>query len=55
MSSKKEIYGEVPDRLEGDASVVNEALADLGSSFSNKINGPVKDTRRVEYDPEDGK
>jgi hypothetical protein len=53
--SKKEIYGEVPDRKDGDSKVVNEALSDLSSCYSNKINGEVKDGRTSEYDPENGK
>jgi hypothetical protein len=49
------IMGQVPE-LGGQASkALSEALDDLGDSFSNKINGPVDDKRRVEYDPEDGK
>jgi hypothetical protein len=53
--SKKEIYGEVPDKDNGDSGVVSEALTDLSKSFSNKINGPVKGGKNVEYDPENGK
>ena len=53
--AEKDIYGAVPD-LKGQASkALSQAMDDLDDSFSNKINGPVDDKRRVEYDPEEGK
>lgn len=53
--AEREIYGKVPE-LQGDAkSALKDAMGDLGDSFSNKINGPVKDSRDSEYDPEEGK
>lgn len=44
------IYGAVPDA--GVDAVVSEAMADLGSSESNKVNGPIK-TKDTQY-PEEG-
>lgn len=53
--AKEDIYGTVPD-LKGDASkALSDAMADLGSSFSNKINGSVTEKEDVRYDPENGK
>jgi hypothetical protein len=50
--AERDIYGKVPDPPK---EVISQALDDLDDSFSNKINGPVDDKRRVEYDPETGK
>lgn len=48
MADKK-IYGEhTGDDGAGDA--ISEAMKDLGSSFSNKINGPVSDSRVAKID-----
>jgi hypothetical protein len=53
--SGKAIYGQVPE-LGGQAEkALSDAMKDLDDSFSSKINGPVKDKRDVEYDPEEGK
>lgn len=37
------------------AGVLKDAMDCLDDSFSNKINGTVKDSRTSEYDPENGK
>jgi len=56
--SGKSIFGQVPGGVEPSAdgpSALKDAFDCLDESFSNKINGPIVDKRRVEYDPEDGK
>lgn len=56
--SGKSIYGQVPggNQPSGDGvGALKDALDCLDDSYSNKINGPVKDSRTSEYDPEDGK
>lgn len=45
------IYGQIPDG--GAQKIVSEALKDLGESSSNKVNGPVDDSRRVDYPEKD--
>lgn len=52
--SNKNIYGEVPDKDNGDKSVVDQALGELDDHFSNTINGSLK-SKNSEYDPENGK
>jgi hypothetical protein len=51
--SKREIYGEVPDKADGDSAVVKEAMSECDEHFSNKINGPTK-SKTSRYDPENG-
>lgn len=51
--AKTDIYGAVPDA--GAAPVISEAMKDLGSSETNKVNGKVNDSRDSQYDPENGK
>jgi hypothetical protein len=56
--SGKSIYGQVPGGEEPSGAGVEalkQAFDDLDDSFSSKINGPINDKRRVEYDPENGK
>lgn len=54
--SGKSIYGNIPDNAGiGQAkNALNQAMDVLDDSFSNSINGPVKDKRDVHYDPENG-
>lgn len=49
--AEKDIYGQIPDG--GAKSVSSEALSDLSESSTNKVNGPVKDSRDSDY-PEKG-
>jgi|HubBroStandDraft_6_1064221.scaffolds.fasta_scaffold1601496_1 hypothetical protein len=53
--SSKDIYGAVPEKDSGDSEVVSSALSSLSKSESNKVQGPVKGGKNVEYDPENGK
>ena len=50
----KDIYGCVPERMDGCKEAVMEAMKDLNMSCSNKVNGPIK-SETCEYDPENGK
>lgn len=53
--SGKAIYGQVPELGSQASKALSQAMDDLGSSFSNKINGEVSQKKDVEYNPEDGK
>jgi hypothetical protein len=53
--SGKAIYGQVPELGPQAEKARKEAFDDLDDSFSSKINGPIDDKRRTEYDPEEGK